>query len=80
MALEREFVQTINDWITWFNYNRRSVESAGVEQKLAFQQKAIQGLFFVIAAMADEMARIDGGSERDTRPKLLVPVTTSWRS
>jgi hypothetical protein len=79
MALEREFVQSMNDWIKWYNYNRRSAENAGVEQKLAFQQKAIQGLFFVVAAMADEMARIDGGTERDARPNLLIPVSAQWR-
>lgn len=79
MALEREFVQTINDWITWYNHNRRVAESAGVENKLKFQQKAIQGLFFVVAAMADEIARVDGGSARDDRPKILVPVNAQWR-
>lgn len=79
MALEREFVQTLNDWMKWYNYNRRNAEHAGVEQKLAFQQKAIQGLFFVIAAMADEMARIDGGSEKDLRPNLLIPASVQWR-
>lgn len=79
MALEREFVQTMNDWIKWYNHNRRVAENAGVENKLAFQQKAIQGLFFVIAAMGDEMARIDGGTERDRRPNLLIPVSAQWR-
>lgn len=79
MALQREFVQTVNDWIKWYNYNRRDLEHAGPENKIAFQQKAIQGLFFVVAAMADEMARIDGGSERDARPQLLIPVSAQWR-
>lgn len=79
MALEREFVQTMNDWIKWYNYNRPSSEQAGVERKLAFQQKAIQGLFFVVAAMADELARVDGGSERDMRPNILIPVSAQWR-
>lgn len=77
--LQREFVQTMNDWIKWYNYNRRNAENAGVEQKLAFQQKAIQGLFFVVAAMADELARVDGGSEKDSRPRLLLPVSAQWR-
>lgn len=78
MALEREFVQTLNDWMKWYNYHRRSAENAGVENKLAFQAKAINGLFFVVAAMADEMARIDGGSEKDDRVNILIPVGTRW--
>jgi hypothetical protein len=78
MALEREFVKTLNDWITWYNYHKRSAANASVERKLEFQQKAINGLFFVVAAMADEMARIDGGSAKDDRPALMVPVGVHW--
>lgn len=74
MALEREFVRTLNDWIQWYNYHKRSAENAGAENKLAFQAKAINGLFFVVAAMADELARVDGGSEKDGRVNLILPV------
>lgn len=78
MALEREFVQTINDWIKWYNYHKRSADNAGVEKKLEFQAKALNGVFFVLAAMADEMARIDGGSEKDDRVNLILPVGVRW--
>lgn len=78
MALEREFVQTINDWIKWYGYHKQNAENAGVEKKLEFQAKAINGLFFVVAAMADELARVDGGSEKDDRVNLILPVGVRW--
>ena len=71
--LSPEFVKTISDWITWYNYNRRNAEKAGVENQLAFVQKAVNGLFFVVAAMADEVARVDGTPREEAR-KILVPI------
>jgi hypothetical protein len=75
--LDSNFVKTLDDWITWYNYHRANASNAGVEKKLEFQHKAINGLFFVVAAMADELARIDGMPRTD-KP-LVVPVGVSWK-
>lgn len=78
MALSREFVQTLNDWIKWQNYHRKSAQNAGLENRVAFLEKANHGLYFIAAAMADELARVDGGSEKDDRVNLILPVGVRW--
>jgi len=76
--LQREFVQTFNDWLKWYNYNARQSATAGLPTQVEFLQKAVRGLFFVSAAMADEMARIDNGSEKDERVRILIPADVRW--
>lgn len=72
MALDRDFVRSINDWIRWYNYHRKSAENAGVVKKLEFLEKAVRGLFYVTAAMADELDRVDSGER--TSKHLILPT------
>lgn len=72
--LSREFVTDINEWVQWYNYHRQTWDNMDLEKKVQFQQKAIYGLFKVVAAMADEIARIDGSPRKAGGSPLILPL------
>ena len=75
MALSTEYAKDILEWIQWYNYHRATLSHSGVEQQLAFQEKAIYGLFKLVAGLSDEAARIDAGERvPQARPSLYVPI------
>lgn len=67
--MEQQYVQRADDWIKWYMYHRNP--NMPLEQKVAFQEKAIQGLMEMLARTVDELARIEEGHHR---PKILLPT------
>ena len=70
--LEKEFVKTLQDWLAWYNYHSKSAENAGLENQVKFLHKAVRGLFFINAAMADELQRVSDGDK--VSQNLVLPV------
>ena len=72
--LSKDFVSGLDQWLTWYNYHRKSWDNMDLENKVKFQNKAIYGLFDLVAKSADEIARIDGVGLKEPPPRLWVPL------
>lgn len=67
--MEKQFVQRADDWIKWYMYNRNP--NMPLEQKVAFQEKAIHGLMEMLARTIEELHRIEEGHNR---PQIILPT------
>lgn len=55
MRTVREVAMRANDWVTWYNYNRPNANS-GMEQRVAFLEKANHGALELIVELVDVLA------------------------
>lgn len=67
--MEKQYVDRAQDWVKWYMYHRNP--NMPLEQKVAFQEKAIQGLMEMLARTVDELARIEEGHNR---PRIILPA------
>lgn len=65
----REVAARAQDWVTWYNYNRPTA-GAGLEQRVAFLEKANFGALELIAQLVD-LALVQGPVEE---VKIALPT------
>jgi len=75
MALSREYQQRLADWVKWYNYHRKNASMGGVETRLQFTEKALNGALHLIAGLADE---IQANAGVPPERKLWLPVDVRW--
>jgi len=77
MALSRDSLTRLNDWVKWFNYHSSMVDTYPPEKKIEWMLKAINGAFDMITVLAnEEQARATGEAGR-VQNGILIPK--SWR-
>lgn len=66
-----EYQTRLTDWIKWYNYHHGTLKNSGLEQKIAFLDKCVEGLFTLVVATAEEADKNHAG--RNT-PKIVLPT------
>lgn len=67
--MDARYLSRADEWVKWYMYNRNP--NMPLEQKVAFQEKCIKGLFEMLARTIDELARIEEGHNR---PQIILPT------
>lgn len=71
MALQRKYVQQINDWLKWWNWHSDAITRAPLERRVDFCLKGLNGAYQLLAELSREAERIDG--RRASESGIILP-------
>lgn len=67
--MDSQLKKRLGEWLVWYNWNHAQLRNAGLEQKVGFLDKCVQGLFELVVKVAEEGERID--LNRD-KPQIIL--------
>lgn len=69
--MEKQLEKRLEDWLTWYNWHHSQLHNASVENRVAFLDKCVQGLFEMLVKSLEEMDRQD--QRRDRPNNIILP-------
>jgi hypothetical protein len=72
--MSRDLEKRTTEWALWFHQNKERIPSAHFEKRLAFYEKAIDGLLECLAIACEDIRTVEG---RAQSAKLWLPSGVS---
>lgn len=70
--MDKQLETRLTDWLKWYNWHHSQLHNSSVENRVAFLDKCVQGLFELVVKTVEEGDRLD--HRRDRPNNIILPT------